>query len=217
MSWEGTRRTSKYRNMLYKFYQLASSYSVACLNLFRKDWNLKATAAPQTVTNATLIVEARPPDSRAPPCPFRGTIPITSVPRTASTHISNVMAPTSVLDRSNCWASHVAKLQRFFSHQCFFSFAVQLFERFWKVNLILDVKNAREARQVIVACPEAFLFSFFGRQCSWTKAWWCGNHQYSFWMNAPQPWILSHRRRHRKPSWRISPGAEMRRLGKHST
>lgn len=96
---------------------------------------------------------------------------------------------------------------------CFFFSPVFLFLcHIWSVNLVLNMKNAREARPVTVSCPATvillFCLVFSGRQFSWTKAWWCGNLQYSFWMNVPQPWILSHRKRHRKPSWRISPGAD---------
>lgn len=211
MSWEGTHRTSKYSKCIkmYKFYQLPSFYIVTCLNLcsiqqilFRKDWNPKATVPP--VTNATVIVvEARPPDSRAPPCPlFRS-------PQFQGWH--RHIYRTWWLQHQ-FWTEAIVEPRTWQSCKDVFFFSpVFLFLcHIWSVNLVLNMKNAREARPVTVSCPAILLFClvFSGRQFSWTKAWWCGNLQYSFWMNVPQPWILSHRKRHRKPSWRISPGAD---------
>lgn len=95
----------------------------------------------------------------------------------------------------------------FFSHRCFFSFAtfeVSTWFLTWR-TLEKPDRSLFPALKKVFCC---FALFFSGRQFSWTKAWWCGNLQYSFWMNVPQPWILSHRKRHRKPSWRISPGAD---------
>ena len=129
MSWEGTHRTSrcsKYIKM-YKFYQLAILLHCDTFeslfyptNLFRKDWNPKATVPP--VTNATVIVvEVRPPDSRAPPCPlfrwphFQGW----------HRHIYRTwwlqhQFWTEAIVEPRTWQSCK---DVFFSHRCFFSFA----------------------------------------------------------------------------------------------